>query len=119
VMALTIIIGSFGFLQSVLSWVARRTPEAGAFHAGVAYMQQVVESRWDPLISALSFLALWWEFSLVMSELFIYNHELGTSVPNALDEYSVWMALPATSLSMIFGPYNSLCFFALDLYCDA
>jgi len=45
VMALTIIIGSFGFLQSVLSRVARRAPEAGAFHAGVAYMQQVVESR--------------------------------------------------------------------------
>jgi hypothetical protein len=41
----TIIIGVFGLLQSVLGRAARRAPEAGAFHAGAAHMQQAAEPR--------------------------------------------------------------------------
>jgi hypothetical protein len=85
----TIIVGVFGLLQSVLGRAARWAPETGAFHAGAAHMQQAAEPRWD--LSVLSSLcsAAWWEFSSVSTEQFIFNHELETSGPQCLKLCSV------------------------------
>lgn len=116
-------IGLFGFLCSqYLAELLAEHQKLGPFMQVLPICNKLLsqgEILWSPPCCFLQSQNARWEFSLVTSELFICNHELGTDAPQCLDEYSVWLALDSTSMLMIFGPRYSLCFVGLDLYCQA